>query len=63
MEQPDFLYHECPSCEFSAVTRADYAGPGLCPLCAEDNGRDVAMRRRIARDTDRPEGRDARKAD
>lgn len=62
MEQPRFVYFECPDCGFDSVlhqTTAD-GTPGYCPICAEDNGRDVRMRRRVADSDDKPEGRDAR---
>ena len=57
----DFLFLECPDCEFSAVVPAKSTGSRLCPMCAGDSGHDVTMRKRPARDDDRPEGRDARK--
>ena len=60
-EQPDFDYFECPACEFSSVQRATFTGGEDCPLCAEDNGRDVRMTRRTCRTTDKAEGKDARK--
>jgi hypothetical protein len=61
MEQPDFIYFECSSCEFSSVQHSTFKGGSYCPICAEDNGRDVVMTQRVCRDTDKPEGRDARK--
>ena len=57
---PGFTYHECPDCGFDAVTREDF-NTYHCPICAEDCGRDVAMRSRPARDDDAVEGRDWRK--
>lgn len=60
-EQPDFHYFECPECGFDSVQRADFSGSEACPLCAGDSGHDVGLRRRVARNTDKPEGRDARK--
>lgn len=60
LEQPEFDYFECAVCEFSSVQLATFSGSGFCPMCAEDNGRDVTMNRRTARDSDKPEGRDAR---
>lgn len=60
-EQPGFDYFECPDCCFSSVQKSDFKGSSACPLCAGDNGHDVRMLRRTARDTDKPEGRDARK--
>lgn len=59
-EQPDFLYFECPECEFSSVQKADFSGSVACPLCAGDSGHDVRMTCRTARESDKPEGRDAR---
>lgn len=59
-EQPQFHYFACYECDFSSVQRADFAGSESCPLCSEDKGDDIRMGRRIARDTDRPEGYDAR---
>lgn len=61
VDQPDFLYFECPQCGFSSVQRADFSGSDLCPLCASDCGHEVSMRSRTCRDTDRPEGKDARR--
>lgn len=61
-EQPDFIYFECPECGFDSIQRADFKGSYACPLCAGDSGDDVGMRWRTARETDKPEGRDARKA-
>jgi hypothetical protein len=60
-DEAAFIYFECPECEFSSVQRADFTGNDLCPLCAGDNGRDVAMKQRVARTDDKAEGRDARK--
>lgn len=60
-EQPDFIYLECQDCGFDSVQKADFDGSDYCPLCAADNGRDVQMRRRVCLNTDRPEGRDARR--
>ena len=54
-----FTYHECPDCGFDAITQAN-GRSHCCPICAEDNGRDVSMRSRPARDDDAVEGRDAR---
>jgi hypothetical protein len=59
-EQPDFLYFECPECEFSSVQKADFSGGSACPMCAGDSGHEVHMSRRVARSSDKPEGRDAR---
>jgi hypothetical protein len=58
----DFVYFECPECEFSSVQRADFIGSELCPLCADDTGHDVRMARRPATDADKPEGFDARRS-
>jgi hypothetical protein len=60
LEQPDFIYFECPECGFDSVQSKNFRGSRACPLCAGDSGHDVSMRTRIARDTDKPEGRDAR---
>jgi hypothetical protein len=57
-----FDFFECPVCGWSAVLRADYDGTECCPICAEDNGRDIEMGRRPARDDDDPEGQDERRA-
>lgn len=59
-EQPAFHYFECNDCEFSSVQPTDFDDTESCPLCMGDNGHDVRMSRRIARDTDQPEGFDAR---
>lgn len=58
----EFDYFECRECGFSSVQNANFRGSEYCPMCAEDNGRDVRMTRRPALDSDKPEGRDARKA-
>ena len=55
----DFVYLECPECEFSAVIRPT-GKPSFCPMCAGDNGRDVRMREREATAFDNPEGADER---
>lgn len=55
-----YVYHRCPECDFDAVL-PNTAGRQMCPLCAEDNGRDVTMTRRDATPDDKPEGRDWRK--
>lgn len=62
VEQPDFIYFECPECGFDSVQKSDFNGSSICPLCAGDNGRDVSMSSRPARSTDKPEGRDVRKS-
>lgn len=61
-DQPDFIYFECPECGFDSVQRAPFGGSDWCPLCAGDSGHEVEMKRRMAQDTDRPEGHDARSA-
>lgn len=61
IEQPDFHYFECRVCGFDSIQSADFTGSEWCPLCAGDSGHDVRMSRRVARDTDKPEGKDARK--
>lgn len=60
INQPNFIYFECRECGFDSVQKADFKGSSICPLCAGDSGHIVEMRCRIARDTDRPEGHDAR---
>jgi len=60
VDQPGFVYAECPECEFSSVTRDGAIRFWDCPLCAGDSGHDVEMIRRVARTEDRPEGRDDR---
>lgn len=60
-EQPDFHYFECAECGFDSIQRADFSGSEECPLCAGDSGHSNWMSRRVARDTDKPEGKDARK--
>jgi hypothetical protein len=57
----EFDYFECPECGFSSVQSSDFTGTEWCPLCAGDSGHDVLMNRRPCKDTDKPEGRDARK--
>ncbi len=59
-EQPEYLYFECPECQFSSVQNADFKGSSACPMCAGDSGHDVGMHRRTARVSDKPEGKDAR---
>lgn len=60
-DQPNFIYFECPDCGFDSVQKSTFTGSYNCPLCAEDSGHDVGMRDRVARDSDMPEGYDARK--
>lgn len=60
VEQPGFVYFECPECGFDSVQKASFSGSDECPLCAGDSGHSVGMKTRAARDTDKPEGRDAR---
>jgi hypothetical protein len=43
------------------VQHVSFTGSPCCPICAQDNGRDVVMSERMARVSDKPEGRDARK--
>ena len=59
--QTGFDYFECPECGFSSVQKSTFDGSEACPLCAGDSGHDVDMHRRECLDTDKPEGRDARK--
>lgn len=58
-DQPDFIYFECRECGFDSVQRAGFVGTDACPLCDSDNHY-VPMSQRVCRDTDKPEGRDAR---
>lgn len=56
-----YFFGVCRVCEFSVVT--DGMPPPLarsCPICAEDNGRDVYMGFQPATANDRPVGYDAR---
>lgn len=56
-----YLFLECPDCQFSAVLTEARAHPyQCCPMCAEDNGRDIRMRERPATAEDKPEGSDDR---
>lgn len=59
--QPGFTHFECGTCEYDTIRSIDDTSRGLCPLCLEDCGSLVQMRRRPARDTDKVEGPDARK--
>ena len=62
-DQPDFTYYECPECGFDCIHEASYKPRSTaCPLCEGDSGHDVGMLRRVARKTDKPEGRDARRS-
>lgn len=56
-----FDYFECRDCGFNSVQPLDFDGSNMCPLCAADCDHDVRMSRRAALDTDKPEGKDARK--
>tara|TARA_R100001143_G_scaffold58421_2_gene56290 strand:+ start:3902 stop:4135 length:234 start_codon:yes stop_codon:yes gene_type:complete len=52
-----FTYYECRECGFDSTL----AGPPSrdeCPICAGDTGHSNIMRTRIARLSDKPEGRD-----
>lgn len=60
IEQSSYHYFECIICGFDSVQPADYDGSAICPLCAGDNGHCNVMTRRVARDSDDPEGHDAR---
>jgi hypothetical protein len=63
VESDAFDYFECPECGFDSVLYFDPANNNdSCPLCAGDSGHDVRLKRRPARDTDKPEGRDDRTA-
>lgn len=56
-----FVYFECPACEWDCVLiRRESHVRLTCPLCAEDNGREVYLRSREAVEEDRPEGPDDR---
>lgn len=61
--QPDFVWLECPECEFSIIVRLDSAGSDECPMCLGDTMHRVHMHARPAVDTDKPEGMDARKGE
>jgi hypothetical protein len=61
LKQPDFDYFECPECEFSLIQHCTFNGSEACPLCASDTGYNVKMSRRTCEDTDKAEGKDARK--
>jgi len=43
-------YYECPECGYDSVEakRLSLRDEGDCPICAEDCGRDVALRYRPA---------------
>jgi hypothetical protein len=57
-----FFYLECPVCEWDCVVASAATNMGLmCPVCAEDNGREIWLRGRDAEPEDRPEGHDARR--
>jgi len=58
----DWLFWECPACEYTVVTTSAMIGRLFCRICAEDNGRDQSMRWRFCLPGDEPEGPDARKA-
>lgn len=60
VEQTGFLYFECQECGFDSVQLFTYTGPEECPLCAGDSGHSNIMTKRVARNTDDPEGLDAR---
>lgn len=61
-EEEGFTYFECPECGFDSVQPKINTASLWCPLCAGDSNHDVLMRQRVCRTTDKPEGRDARKA-
>jgi hypothetical protein len=63
IEHAAFHYFECQECGFDSVQFADYSGSELCPLCLLDSGHRNVMTRRVAMDTDRPEGIDQRKVE
>lgn len=61
MATPRFFYLECPSCEWDCVIAASETEMGLmCPVCAEDNGRDVYLRGGLGPTPEKVEGYDAR---
>lgn len=61
MGEARFFHLECPSCEWDCIIAAADAELGLtCPICAEDNGRDVYLRSGLGDLPDRVEGHDAR---
>lgn len=60
IEQPDYIYFECPECGFDSIQKADFDGDDRCPMCEGDSGHVVHMRQRICRDRDQAEGFDAR---
>lgn len=60
-DQPSFIYFECSECGFDSIQKADFKGSDICPVCDSDNHFNQ-MTQRVCRDTDRPEGTDARKA-
>lgn len=59
-EQPDYLYFECPDCEFSVIHEAAFGTEVFCQLCADDSGHKVLMNGRVATSADNAEGDDAR---
>jgi hypothetical protein len=59
-DEPGFDYFECKICGFDSVQFETFNGSEECPLCAGDCVHSNIMSRRTARDTDRPEGKDAR---
>lgn len=59
-----FTYYECPTCQYDTILQTDGEHKNVyCPLCADDNGKDVIMRGSVATVADRPEGRDDRMHD
>lgn len=59
VEQSGFLYFECQECGFDCVHIFTYDGSVECPLCIAE-GHSNIMTKRVARNTDDPEGLDAR---
>jgi hypothetical protein len=55
----EYIYLECPSCEYTMV-RPFRIEPYGCPLCAADCARDQIMLARPALAQDVPEGADCR---
>lgn len=56
-ELEGFTYYECRECGFDS-TIEERPSRDICPICAGDTGRSVVMRTRVARLSDKPEGRD-----
>jgi hypothetical protein len=61
-EEMTYWTYTCRDCEFDCILLEHGSGPETtyCPLCAEDNGRDVRLTPRPMKPEDRPEGCDER---